>query len=248
VCYTRLTEAESNTEIADMMRKTGPNGRKGVNKRERGGVARSRYHWTASYIRDRALLWLYHRLNPDVPWLTKTVNSFLECWLKSSDIVWEWGAGRSTVWLGQRVASLTSVEESLEWVDWIRKRLAEKEIAGRVKLLLETDAQGSGVDSNYVRAIYAEPEASLDLCIIDGAVRDACAVACLEKVKPGGIVVVDDIQRYLPSDSRAPGARRHGSGAASPLWQHFVGKVVTWRCIWTSDGVRDTAVWIKPVS
>ena len=33
---------------------------------------------------------------------------------------------------------------------------------------------------------------------------------------------------------------------ATAGWAEFLDKVAAWRCIWTTNGVWDTVIWIKP--
>jgi hypothetical protein len=64
---------------------------------------------------------------------------------------------------------------------------------------------------------------------------------------PGGILVIDDVHRYLPSKSRAPLARKISDGAVDQEWQEFLTKVLDWEYIWSSNGVKDTVIYQKPV-
>lgn len=77
--------------------------------------------------------------------------------------------------------------------------------------------------------------------------RDACVNMVLEKIRPGGILVIDNIDRYLPCDSVSPLSRAKDAPLASEEWGRFHERVKDWRLIWTSNGVWDTAIWFKPV-
>ena len=77
--------------------------------------------------------------------------------------------------------------------------------------------------------------------------RDVCANMVLDKIRPGGILVIDNINWYLPSDSISPNSRAKTKTPASEEWTHFVDYVENWRLIWTSNGFWDTAIWFKPV-
>jgi len=61
------------------------------------------------------------------------------------------------------------------------------------------------------------PESSLDFILIDGKKRDSCALAALPRIKPGGIIIVDDVHRYIArtKPSHAPFARDMPNGNAS---------------------------------
>ena len=88
---------------------------------------------------------------------------------------------------------------------------------------------------------------SLDFVLVDGIDRGKCAVTSLEKLKPGGILVIDDVHRYLPSESRAPLARTLNDGPVDEDWQEFLNRTMDWEYIWTSNGVKDTVIYHKPV-
>ena len=75
-------------------------------------MKRSFRHWTFRYLIDRTELLLYERRHPDLPWLTREAVDFLASWLQPSDHGLEWGSGRSTVWLAQRVSRLVSIEHN----------------------------------------------------------------------------------------------------------------------------------------
>lgn len=68
----------------------------------------------------------------------------------------------------------------------------------------------------YVDQLRAFPDAIFDVILVDGACRDACIVVAAEKVKPGGIVVVDsaDEQRDV---SPLRGFARHST--RNGIWQ-----------------------------
>ena len=47
----------------------------------------------------------------------------------------------------------------------------------------------------YVAAIDEQPDDSLDLVVVDGRERARCAARATAKVRPGGLLLVDDIDR-----------------------------------------------------
>ncbi|MBA7699080.1 hypothetical protein ES703_107766 [subsurface metagenome] len=81
---------------------------------------------------------------------------------------------------------------------------------------------------------------------MDGIYRDVCANKVLEKIRPGGIIVLDNANWYLPHDSTSPSSRPKNSAPASEEWTRFLDCVKDWHLIWASNGVWDSAVWFKP--
>jgi predicted O-methyltransferase YrrM len=92
-----------------------------------------------------------------------------------------------------------------------------------------------------VRAIEQFAPDSLDFVLVDGRLRHCCVMAALDQVRTGGLLIVDDAQQYLPSDSRAPGAAR----GLRDEWRPAAAHLARWRRIWASDGVSDTALFVK---
>ncbi|MCL0035144.1 class I SAM-dependent methyltransferase [Thermodesulfovibrionales bacterium] len=210
-------------------------------------IIKSFSHWTPRYIVDRIGEILYQKRYPEHPWLTKSANLIPSSYLKKSDIGLEWGSGRSTLWFARRVLSLTSIEHDPSWYNRILKALKENEISNVTYLLFEKDQnEDKGQDSAYVQVVRKFPKNSLDFVIVEGIYRSACACAVLEKISPSGILVIDNANWYLPSNSFSPNSRTKLVGPASSQWQTFLVSVENWRCIWTSNGVTDTAIYFKP--
>jgi predicted O-methyltransferase YrrM len=211
---------------------------------------RSFRHWTPRYIFNRANEILYQRSEPDHPWLTRNANELLNTLLIRSDRGLEFGCGRSTIWLARRVGVLISVEHNRRWYEKVMRLIQQEGLNGKVQLLLnecqaETDARGP--ESDYVKVLTDFEDSSLDFILVDGVYRSDCAVLGLPKLKPGGLLILDNANWFLPNqDTASPNSRRKGEGPAHPRWVEFLGLVDRWRFIWTSSGVTDTAIYFKP--
>lgn len=180
----------------------------------------------------------YQKMHPESPWLTKAMVEILASWLRPEDRGLEWGSGRSTIWFAQRVSGLISMEHNDSWHHKIRTQLDEKG-------LRNVDYRLCTEQSVYVSAIEDLPTESLEFVLVDGIARDKCALAAIPRLKPGGILIVDNSNWYLPSESRSPDSRRPHQQAASEPWQEFLDKVRRWRKIWTTNGVWDSTLWVK---
>jgi predicted O-methyltransferase YrrM len=170
--------------------------------------------------------------------------NILESWLLPTDIGLEFGSGRSTSWFASRVNHLTSVENNSEWYQRIRKQIINKP----VKYLLYEDGSNNSSNSGYVDVARNQLQNSLDFCLIDGTARDHCAFAILDKLKSGGILIIDDVERYIPRVPKtySPNARSEREGYASEVWLQVGEQIKSWRSIWTTNGIKDTAFWVKP--
>lgn len=207
---------------------------------------RSISHVTPRYVRDRFLQWKWARRNPNAPWLTRDCVNWLDQWLKPADMGLEFGSGRSTLWLATRVGHLTSVESNANWYRWVYDRLSA--MPGKVDYRLHEDGESNSANSAYVQVAGTIEDACLDFVLVDGAARDHCARVSLAKLKPGGVFILDNAERYIPraAPSLAPNARAISAGYASGIWREVGESLASWRCIWTTDGVSDTAIWHKP--
>ena len=167
----------------------------------------------------------------------------LEGWLKPGDRGFEWGSGRSTVWLAERISSLVSVEHDPSWYGRVSTQLKMKGLEN-VEYHLCVDAQ------NYSTLAGKFCSESFDFCFVDGETRDDCALNAIPLVKPGGFVIVDNCNWYLPppKHSRSPFSRKPEQGPYTEKWAAYLDSVKEWREIWTTNGVTDTALWVKPTA
>src|SRR6266702_944014 len=198
-------------------------------------------HWTLRYIYHRLGLSLYQWKYPNAPWLVHNMVDILENWLKPTDRGMEWGSGRSTIWFAERVGSLVSVEHSPDWYGRVSAELKQKGLQNDEYYFCEDEA-------DYCKVANTFSSESFDFRLVDGVARDNCALAALFLVKPGGIIVVDNCNCYLPSNSRSPYSRKPEQGCYTEKWATYLDAVREWRQIWTSAGVWDTGLWVKPVS
>lgn len=187
-------------------------------------------HWTPRYVVDRGLVAMHARRHPDDPWWTRDAVQALVTLLRATDECFEWGSGRSTKWLAARTAAVTSIEHDRTWFD----RTAGS--GGDVRFVSDGD------EIEYAGAIAEE--GFFDIIVVDGEHRGRCTAAALEHLRPGGILVIDNVERYLPNRSRSP--QSIGEGYESPTWERVGAALHSWRRLWTTDGISDTALFLSP--
>ena len=210
---------------------------------------RVRSHRTPRYVYRRTRQLMYERAHPDDPWLTPAAISLLTRLLRPVDQGAEFGSGRSTVWFATRVAALTSVEHDKRWYEAVSARLAERGLSNVSYILAEEDQPVErGGDSAYARTALAFPDTSLDFALVDGHYRDYSAKFIMAKIKPGGMLIIDNVNWYLPCRSKSPNSRTPELGPAAGVWAEVWRELAKWRTIWTSSGVWDTAIFIKPTT
>lgn len=207
---------------------------------------RSFAHWTPRYLIDRSLEKLYRYRHSDMPWLTPLANKILASCLRSTDHGAEFGSGKSTIWFSKRVASLVSIEHNPFWYEKVRGELVKLGQSNVTYLLRPQKPGEDPIYSDYAREAQRFADSSLDFALVDGIYRDACGWLLLDKIAPGGMLIIDNINLYLPSTSRCPYSIQPDGSPVTSLWARLQSALRPWRCIWTSNGVSDTAIFFKP--
>lgn len=210
------------------------------------GLFRALGHRTPRYIYNRTRLLIYERGHADAPWLTPAAIGLLESLLRPADRGVEFGSGRSTAWFARRVAALTSVEHDERWHETVTATLQARGLRNVDCILAPGDQpMERGGDSAYARTALSFPDDSIDFALVDGRYRDYSAKFILPKIKPGGMLIIDNVNWYLPCQSKAPNSRTAALGPLTPVWAEVAAELAGWRSIWTTSGVCDTAIFIK---
>lgn len=208
---------------------------------------RSIKHWTLRYIAARLKEIAYQRRNRDLPWLTEGANEFLQTYLQPSDVGLEFGSGRSTLWFAARVSRLLSVEHDRDWHRQVSQSLSQNNLLNVDYRYLEGDVNAPRVMETAIRGITNQfSEGCFDFVLVDGVCRDICAREAIRLLRPGGILVIDNVNRYLPSNSISPNSRSFEMGPDGTNWAEIDRTIKPWRYYWTSSGVTDTAIYFKP--
>jgi len=204
-------------------------------------------HLTPRYVYNRVRQMGYERAHADDPWLTPAAIAMLGSLLRREDTGVEFGSGRSTVWFATRVAALTSVEHDQQWYEAVAARLKDRGL-GNVDYILAPEDQplNRGGESAYARTALAFPDGGIDFALVDGHYRDYSAKLILPKIRPGGMLIIDNANLYLPCQSKSPNSRTAVLGPATGVWAEVWAELSGWRSIWTSSGVWDTAIFMKP--
>jgi hypothetical protein len=206
-----------------------------------------RPHWTLRYITDRICEWIFHRTHPGAPWLGPDAVKTLDELLRPHFTGLEAGAGRSTPWIASRVKQLTSLEENEAWLKRVAEMLRRSELYNVE--LIHINAKDGDLRVAYLAEIDRVGQASLDFATVDSEhERAAVALGLLPKLKPGGFLMLDNANWFLPSDSRSPASRGIADDPLNADWELFAQATKTWTRRWTSSGVTDTAFFFKPAA
>ena len=204
-------------------------------------------HRTPRYVYNRTRLILHERAHPEYPWITPGAVRLLGSLLRPTDRCVEFGSRRSTFWIAERVGHLTSVEHDVRWHAKVSNVITMRKLTNVDYILAPRDQPDElGNRSAYARTALAFADATIDFALIDGLYREHVTELMIPKIKSGGILVIDNANWYLPAATHAPSSRSVAIGANGPIWTRIATELVAWRSIWTSSGVTDTAIYIRP--
>jgi len=193
----------------------------------------------------------FQRQHPEAPVIVANAVIALDTWLRPTDRGLEWGSGRSTTWLARRVAHLVSVEHNPAWHARIRAAIEARGMAAKVDYRLieaPTDQMAEPPGHAYAAVADEIEDETLEFILVDGQMRLRCTQKALAKLKPGGLLVLDGANRYLPNrfDGDFTTIQHRRAEPLSADWQGLLERLSEWRAINTSDGLWDTRFWVKP--
>ncbi len=203
-------------------------------------MPRSFRHWTFRYVKNRVIQILHEKTHPNDPWLTRQSVHILADLLQDTDTGLEFGSGRSTIWFAQRTSRVISIEHNFKWYQSVGQKIQDLNLESKI------DYRYCDNIADYVGQIDSLEDNSIDYCLIDGKARDECTLKVLPKLKHEGILIIDNINLYLPNASRSPNSIRRFDNINDSAWASVQIQLDSWEMVWTTNGVSDTALWIKP--
>lgn len=171
-----------------------------------------------------------------VPFWPYDAVRFVQRRLPYAATVFEYGSGGSTLWLTDQGALVTAVEHHPDW----HRRLEAADPRLGVMLYEPADdgeirtVMTAGYFDDYVGAIDDVTDDSLDMVIVDGRARVECVDRAMAKVRPGGMLLLDDTdrRRYTAAYRQLAGWERHDFAGVKP------GQVRP----------AHTSVWVRPLT
>jgi hypothetical protein len=136
----------------------------------------------------------------ELPWFSYGAIDFLKEYLRLEMRVFEFGSGGSTLFFAQCSRSVTAVEDNAHWCEIVATKLAARGIKNvdlrHVPVTFTTEK--AFTKSDYLQMVR---QSVFDVIVVDGTewttnVRPICFQAAEERIRPGGIIVVDDSWRY----------------------------------------------------
>ena len=119
-----------------------------------------------------------------VPWFTYPAIEFLRQLDFSTMSIFEFGSGQSTLFWEQRAQRVVSVESNAHWYATVKGR-----VGPRVTLTLANEAK------EYAGTLSA-CDGKFDVIVVDGVFRAECCEAAGEKLNDGGMIILDNSERY----------------------------------------------------
>lgn len=212
-----------------------------------------RKHWTPTYIVDKLAMTRWEKANPDKPWLVRGAVEAMTDLIRPGETVVEFGSGRSTRWFSERVGPagrVISVEDYRPWYDKVAAELAAAKVANVEYLFVGKTAEEylAPATAAVERGQSAAGSAGLiDVALADGFNhRDHAALWAIDRMRPGGLMIVDNVNWYLPHSTRTPASIGANGRPATDLWAKFAERTSSWRRAWFSSGVSDTAIFFAP--
>mgnify|MGYP005847534923 CR=1 FL=1 len=198
-------------------------------------------NWTPRYIYNRLRQAAFEWKNPGAPWLTPYAVSLIDELIRPTDYLLEFGSGRSTIWLAQRCRAIVSVEHDKEWFEKVSPQIKNLSNVDYRHAKLEAPA---GHVPPYLSLLDEFPDESFDVLINDGRLRHLVAEKATSKLKPGGLLVLDNAERYLPQLCQI--SDLEDSAPTKKNWAEFLKQVENWRKIPTTNGIWSTIILLKP--
>ncbi len=166
-------------------------------------LSKSIDYLTRPLFLSRLIAYKIHlRLHPEEPWIAPSAVKFCDEALNRDGQGLEWGSGRSTTWFARRLRSLLSIEYDQGWQARVSATLREQGLTSAECRYVPLDHPRSAPTPAvypetpaYVRVAEEFADDSLDLVVVDGHYRTACILAAIPKIKPGGLLVVDNTDR-----------------------------------------------------
>ena len=145
------------------------------------------------------------------PWIAFDAIDYLTRTVHSGSRVFEYGSGGSTLYWLSLGAQCVSIEHDPSWYALMQSRL--KSYSGidyRLVTATPSDATACGdaadptcyrsksddlLYKDYATQIDLFADQSFDLVVVDGRARPSCIMHGARKVKPGGLLVLDNADR-----------------------------------------------------
>jgi hypothetical protein len=158
-------------------------------------------------------------LDKTYPWLNHGAVKWLQSNLTPDMMGYEWGSGRSTVFLARFMKRLVSLEHKKKWFRKVRGLMEEYGVTNVDHYFIPPGEESSSASvvrphvwedlkytprkpefTAYFDHILRYPDEFFDVVLVDGRARVECALNAVNKIKPGGFLILDNSEweKYRP--------------------------------------------------
>ena len=194
--------------------------------------------YSLKYIYSRIKYYFYcNYSHKELPWLTQKANEYLSKYLQKNHTGLEFGSGRSTIWFSKKVKFITSIEHNQEWYSKVKEKLIQKNVHNLNYIQSDHSLE------SYTSIFENIPDNSLDFVLVDGIHRAECAIKSITKIKEKGILIIDNINRYIPIiDTYSPNSINDIS-LIEDNWANFLNLMKDEKPIIFSNNITDTGIY-----
>lgn len=220
-----------------------PFARKNFSQQKGSGIAYWQYRLLRPFLKLKYNN--YQKAHPQEPWLCPDSIKALQTLLTDSEAGLEYGSGRSTAYFAPFFKKYVSVEHDEAWFGQVSNQIsqlpqveyhlikAEKDVPqqhlnSEAQVFL-TEAEFPVPDDlfkTYTDFVLQFTDESFDFILVDGRARKTCALNAIDKLKSGGLLVLDNSERHR--------------------YQKVHQTLSSWPKIETTTGLTNTTTWRKP--
>ncbi len=210
--------------------------------------------FTLPYLRYRLLrpflkvnYKIFKLFHPTTPWTSQAAINTFPLVLNKKMIGFEYGSGFSTIFFSKHLKHITSIEHNPLWHELVSKKLIAEGINNVSYHLVPPSAPSQKKDYSYLYQPFGLTNADFqvreeydayfsfisnyqdnhfDFIMVDGRARVECCLLAIDKLKSGGIFVLDNSDRHR----------------YTPVFKVLSG----WKSVTSTTGLFDTTFWFKP--
>ncbi|GGZ30824.1 hypothetical protein GCM10007049_24680 [Echinicola pacifica] len=195
----------------------------------------------------KSIFYIYRKKNDPCPWFAPSAVEFFKNWLSKDMKGLEFGSGASSKFFAQRIHTLVSVEHHEGWYQHVQNWFKDNNLSnidyrfigeqpGYTPLglpdfysrlqLTAADYSFKNQFWDYFHMADEFEDAYFDFILVDGRARVACLLNSIDKLKSGGIMILDNSDR--------------------PSYQLAFKVLAQWEYYTCTTGLSDTTFWVKP--
>jgi len=168
------------------------------------------------------------------PWINYVTIQFMHHLVCKNMHIVEFGAGGSSIFFLKRGTKLTSIEHDKKWIENVRKKVPKKLQNNWSYHLIKPSNEITQIPTpeSYLAPLDKLSDSSIDLFLIDGRHRVESIKKAINKIKPGGYLILDNSDRpqYLKSFELLANWSLHQTSSITN----------------SSPNVTPAAIWKKP--